>query len=94
MEILSIATDCGICVYAIKGDWKLDDTLQSKIIAMAFSMAVEIERDLISARTKEDLRARKASGKSLGRPKSLLRSATKQPRLTCPTGFKKTVSEC
>ncbi len=69
MEILSIATDRGIRIFAIKGDWKLDDTLQSKIIAMAFSMAAEIERDLISARTKEALRARKASGKPLGRPK-------------------------
>lgn len=69
MEILSIATDQGICVYAIKGNWKLDGTLQSKIIAMAFSMAAEIERDLISARTKEALKARKASGKPLGRPK-------------------------
>lgn len=36
---------------------------------MAFSMAAEIERDLISARTKEALRVRKASGKPLGRPK-------------------------
>ncbi len=69
MEILSIATDRGIRIFAIKGDWKLDDTLQSKIIAMAFSIAAEIERDLISARTKEALRARKASGKPLGRPK-------------------------
>jgi DNA invertase Pin-like site-specific DNA recombinase len=36
---------------------------------MAFSMAAEIERDLISARTTEALRARKASGLPLGRPK-------------------------
>ena len=36
---------------------------------MAFSMAAEIERDLISARTKEALRAREASGLPLGRPK-------------------------
>ncbi len=36
---------------------------------MAFSMAAEIERDLISARTTEALRARKAAGLPLGRPK-------------------------
>ena len=36
---------------------------------MAFSMAAEIERDLISASTREALRARKASGQPLGRPK-------------------------
>ncbi len=69
MEILSIAATQHIRVYAIKGNWRLDDTIQSKIVAMAFSMAAEIERDLISARTTEALRARKASGLPLGRPK-------------------------
>ena len=69
MEILSIASDADIRIYAIKGSWRFDETIQSKIIAMAFSMAAEIERDLISARTKEALRARKASGLPLGRPK-------------------------
>lgn len=69
MEILSIAAARRIRVYAIKGNWRLDDTIQSKIVAMAFSMATEIERDLISARTTEALRARKASGLPLGRPK-------------------------
>lgn len=59
MEILSISTQKGICIYAIKGSWQLDNTIQSKIIAMAFSMASEIERDLISKRTKEALQARK-----------------------------------
>lgn len=60
MEILAIASERNIRVYAIKGNWRLDDTIQSKIIAMAFAMAAEIERDLISARTTEALRARKA----------------------------------
>ncbi len=69
MEILSIATEQGVRIYAIKGNWQLDDTIQSKIIAMAFSMAAEIERELISSRTKEALRVRKASGQPLGRPK-------------------------
>jgi DNA invertase Pin-like site-specific DNA recombinase len=36
---------------------------------MAFSMAAEIERDLISQRTTEALRAKKAQGIKLGRPK-------------------------
>lgn len=69
MEMLSIASQKGINIYAIKGNWQLDCSIQSKIIAMAFSMAAEIERDLISQRTKEALRARKAAGKPLGRPK-------------------------
>ena len=69
MEILSIAMERGVHVYSVKGNWRLDQSIQSKIIAMAFSMAAEIERDLISQRTKEALRAKKAAGMSLGRPK-------------------------
>jgi DNA invertase Pin-like site-specific DNA recombinase len=69
MEILSIALERGIHVYAVKGHWQLDRSIQSKIVAMAFSMAAEIERDLISQRTQEALRAKKAAGMKLGRPK-------------------------
>ncbi len=69
MEVLSIAMEKKIKVYAVKGDWQLNDSLQSKIMAMVFSMAAEIERDLISKRTKEALRVRKANGMKLGRPK-------------------------
>lgn len=69
MEILSIAMERGIHVYSVKGNWQLDQSIQRKIIAMAFSMAAEIERDLILQRTKEAIRAKKASGISLGRPK-------------------------
>ncbi len=69
MEILSIAMTRGINIYAVKGNWQLDQSIQSKVIAMAFSMAAEIERDLISQRTREALRAKKAAGMKLGRPK-------------------------
>jgi len=69
MEILSIATQKGINIYAVKGNWQLDHSIQSKIVAMAFSMAAEIERDLISQRTKEALRVKKTQGVKLGRPK-------------------------
>jgi len=68
MQILAISVERGIRVYAVKGNWTLDGTLQSKILAMVFSLASEIERELISARTKEALRAIKAKGIKLGRP--------------------------
>lgn len=68
MEILSIAADKGINIYSVKGGWQLDRSIQSKIMAMAFSMAAEIERDLISQRTKEALAAKKRAGVKLGRP--------------------------
>ena len=70
MEILSIAVQKKINIYAVKGNWILDNSLQSKIIAMAFSLAAEIERDLNSARTRESLAAKKAAGVKLGRPKN------------------------
>ena len=59
MEILSLALTKGVSIYSVKGNWKLDNSIQSKIVAMAFSMAAEIERDLISQRTKEALRYKK-----------------------------------
>jgi DNA invertase Pin-like site-specific DNA recombinase len=68
MEILSIAVQRGINIYAIKGNWQLNNSIQSKIVAMAYALASEIERDLISQRTKEALRYRKECGIKLGRP--------------------------
>jgi DNA invertase Pin-like site-specific DNA recombinase len=69
MSLLAIATEKGVKIFAVKGGWSLDNSLQSKIVAMAFSIASEIERDLISLRTKEALKALKEKGVQLGRPK-------------------------
>ena len=74
MEILSVASQQGIHIYAVKGNWQLDDSIQSKIVAMAFAMAAEIERDLISQRTKEALAAKKRAGVKLGRPRGVGKS--------------------
>jgi DNA invertase Pin-like site-specific DNA recombinase len=68
MEIISFAMQKGIRIYTVKGGWQLDDSIQSKVMAMVFAMASEIERDLISKRTKESLAAKKLSGIKLGRP--------------------------
>jgi DNA invertase Pin-like site-specific DNA recombinase len=69
MQVLAIAQEKGINVYAVKGNWSLNGTIQSKVMAMAFSIASEIERDLISQRTREALKAKKKAGVKLGRPK-------------------------
>src|SRR5947207_8053933 len=74
IEILSVATEKGLHIYAVKGNWRLDGSIQSKIVAMAFAMAAEIERDLISQRTTEALAARKLQGMPLGRPKGVGKS--------------------
>jgi len=80
MEILSIAVHKGIRIYAIKGNWQLDSSIQSKIIATAFSMATEIERELISQRTKEALRTKVEKGVKLGRPRGPGKSKLDQYR--------------
>ncbi|GHS86568.1 invertase [Campylobacterota bacterium] len=67
MRILEHCMDCGAKVYAIKEGYELGDNIQSKVLAFAFGLAAEIERDLISARTKESLARIKASGRKLGR---------------------------
>lgn len=69
MEIISIAMQKGIKIYTVKGNWQLDNSIQSKVMAMVFSMASEIERDLISKRTRESLKAKRLAGVKLGRPK-------------------------
>ena len=51
-----------------------DDTMQSKIVATVLGLVAEIERDFISARTKEALAKRKADGMKLGRPSGPARS--------------------
>lgn len=78
MEILSIATEKAIKIYAIKGNWQLDNSLQSKVLAMVFAMAVEIEHELIFKRTKEALASKKSQGIKLGRPRGTGKSKLDQ----------------
>ena len=80
MQVLSIALEKKINIYAVKGSWQLDQSIQSKIIAVVFAMAAEIERDLISRRTKEALNSRKLAGVKLGRPKGAGKSKLDQFR--------------
>jgi DNA invertase Pin-like site-specific DNA recombinase len=56
-----------------------DDTMQSKIVATVLGLVAEIERDFISARTKEALAKRKADGIKLGRPSGPARSLRLDP---------------
>ncbi len=67
-DILKRLLDKNVRVYSVKDGYSLDETLQSKVLAFAFGMAAEIERDMISQRTRESLARIKASGRKLGRP--------------------------
>lgn len=68
MRILEHCMQVGAKVYTVKDNYELGDNIQSKVLAFAFGLSAEIERDLISQRTKEALQKRKAEGKILGRP--------------------------
>ncbi len=67
MEILNICMTKECKVWTIKDNYRLGEDIQSKVLAFAFGLSAEIERNLISQRTKEALARIKAEGKSIGR---------------------------
>ena len=70
MRILETCLNKNCQVWTIKENYRLGDDLQSKVLAFAFGLASEIERRLISQRTKSSLDNIRAIGKKLGRPLS------------------------
>ena len=77
MEILNICMTKECKVWTIKDNYRLGDDIQSKVLAFAFGLSAEIERNLISQRTKEALARKRSEGVVLGRPQGAKSSHTK-----------------
>jgi len=77
MAVLNECMERGIQIWTIKDNYRLGSDISSKVLAFAFGLSAEIERNLISQRTKEALARRKAEGVVLGRPVGSKSSKTK-----------------
>jgi DNA invertase Pin-like site-specific DNA recombinase len=90
LMIMGILNECmnrDIKVWTIKDNYRLGSDINSKVLAFAFGLSAEIERTLISQRTKEALARKRAEGVILGRPKG---SKSKKKKLT---GHEKKIQE-
>jgi len=82
LMIMSILNECinrEIQIWTIKDNYRLGNDINSKVLAFALGLSAEIERNLISQRTKEALARRRSEGMILGRPKG---SKSKRKKLT------------
>ena len=79
MGILNECMNRNIQVWTIKDNYRLGNDINSKVLAFAFGLSSEIERNLISQRTKEALERKRAEGIVLGRPKG---SKSKRKKLS------------
>lgn len=68
MRILETCLNKNCQVWTLKEHYRLGNDIQSKVMAFAFGLSAEIERNLISQRTKASLDSIRATGKKLGRP--------------------------
>ena len=77
MSILHTCMEKEVKVFTVKEKYELGNNINSKVLAFAFSLSADIERQLISQRTKDALARMKSEGKTLGRPKGSLSKHTK-----------------
>jgi putative DNA-invertase from lambdoid prophage Rac len=79
MSILHTLMEKNVQIYTTKERYELGNNISSKVLAFAFSLSAEIERSMISSRTREALHRKKSEGAKLGRLKG---SLSKQTKLT------------
>ena len=80
LQVMSILYHCmniGCQVWTLKDNYRLGTDIQSKVLAFAFGLSAEIERTMISQRTKRCLDRLRAEGKHIGRKKGSKNKNTK-----------------
>ena len=77
VQMFYLLMDKQVTVISVKEGLEVGDTLNAKVLAFAFGLAVDIERSLIAARTREALARRRREGQRLGRPPGTLAKHTK-----------------
>ena len=93
MNILQICLNSGCKIITIKENYHLGNDIQSKVLAFAFGLTAEIERQLISQRTKECLKRLKEEGKHLGRPFGFKYSKLNKNKLTIKNLLQQKISK-
>ncbi|PKO02834.1 MAG: resolvase [Chloroflexi bacterium HGW-Chloroflexi-5] len=80
LDCLKVCRERGIAVYSVKEGLELNGSMQSKVMSTFLALFAELERDFISLRTREALKAKKEQGVKLGRPKGAGKSKLDQYR--------------
>ena len=69
LEVIQVTQDKGITLYSLKENFcNMDTSIASTVTKTIFALVAQIERELISLRTREALHARQVAGVKLGRP--------------------------
>ena len=74
VALLDAIAKASVAFIAVKENIRFEgrQDLHTKVMTTLFALFAEVERDLISERTREGLAKAKSSGKTLGRPKGSL----------------------
>lgn len=70
LEVIKVTKDKGVTLYSLKENFcNNENSITNTVTSTIFALVAQIERELISLRTREALHARKSQGIKLGRPK-------------------------